>query len=137
MALGSSLVQGIASIFAREYIEYFPASRMEYLILGSFFIFLIPLPFAGWAIIKKKTKIRPSKKFITWALGVALSFDLGNIIYIFALDKYDSALFYPIMSLGGIAAAITAGYFIFKEKIGAKAYIGMAVSAGALYILSM
>ncbi|MDR1564846.1 MAG: hypothetical protein LBS74_07820 [Oscillospiraceae bacterium] len=158
LAVGSSLAQGIAGIFAREFVATYPGYQKTYLVLGSLFIFLIPLPYIAWNLLKKtvaqeqpnimlvlKQSLKAcgigSRKAVLKLVGLisatTISFDLGNMVFIFFVDQYDSALFYPLMSIAGIIAAIGVGFFAFKEKIPKKAYWGMAVSIVAVCILSI
>ena len=67
--------------------------------------------------------------------GVAIA--LNNIINLYLAGVMDSAVFFPLVNGGGLVLGILAGLIVFREKLTAMQWIGIACGVAATLLLCL
>lgn len=105
--------------------------------------FMCSFVFSGINLIISKTKGRkipfPGKSLLIPAFLVAggIGIALNNLINLYLSGIVDSAVFFPVVNGGGLILVTIASLIIFKEKLTAKQWVGMATGIGATLFLCL
>lgn len=135
MVLGAALCTGIAVIFTKQYVIVYGTSVKEYLIAYNLIVVLITLPYL--LVMRKKGLVdfTVGKRFFSYSSAAGITQNITNIIFMCYITQFKSALFFPLTSILGIISIVLMSRFVLKEKISPKAYIGIALSIVAIYLL--
>lgn len=133
----STLTVGIAVIFTKQYMLTYDGFIKEYLIMYNFIALLIGLPYLIIFRINRDKKFLLDRKFLFYTASPALITDITNMIYMFYITKFKSALFFPLMSILNIISVVIFSRIILKENVSKTAYAGIILSFAAIYLLSM
>ncbi|MBR2442185.1 MAG: EamA family transporter [Clostridia bacterium] len=110
---------------------------------GSMFMFFAVLLsalicFAVFAVSEKPDVKKIVKTSWVYPLGAGMSSALGNMfIVILATSTLSPNLIYPAIAVGGLAITSVASVYFFKEKLKWWQWIGVAVGALAVALLSI
>jgi drug/metabolite transporter (DMT)-like permease len=137
LSIGSAVAVGIAIIFTKQYMVDFNGFIKEYLLIANIIIVLIGLPYLGYTAVNKKLSVRIDLRFILLVATAALIQDITNIIYMHYITKYSSAYFFPMIGILNIVSIVLMNRFLLKERMAAKAYIGIIISFAAIYLLGI
>ena len=90
-------------------------------------------------LISKKPNVKETvKRAWFFPLGAGISSALGNMfVVLLATTTLSPNLIYPTIAVGGLAITSIASAFLFKEKLAWWQWIGVAVGAIAVAILSI
>jgi uncharacterized membrane protein len=137
VTLLSTFFSGCAITISKQYTLINESSPKEFLIIFNFVILLFCLIY--FIVLGSAGIYRPvfHKKFILYAVITGLISDVVNIIYMLYVGRFSSAFFFPLMNTSGIISVTLMTGIILKERISKTAYIGIAICAAALILLSI
>lgn len=137
LAASCTLAVGIAVIFTKQYMLTYDGFIKEYLIMYNLIVVVIGIPYIVISKIKNN-RIFPLKgKFLFYTASPALITDITNMIYMFYITKFKSALFFPLMSILNIISVVIFSRIILKENVSKTAYVGIILSFAAIYLLGI
>lgn len=125
--LTSGISESVVSIY-----DYYgnPLFKDQFLLIIFVYAFIFTIIFM---LIKRKP-ITKYEILFGVLIGVPNYFSARFTMY--ALNYVPSIIVYPILSIGGIATITLMGYFIFKEKLTLKKWIGIGIIGIAILFLS-
>jgi len=135
LAGSSTLAVGIAVIFTKQYMLTYDGFIKEYLIIYNFIVAILGLPYLTALVLMKKQNFPFNSKFLLYTASPALITDITNMIYMFYITKFKSALFFPLMSILNIISVVIFSRIILKESVSRTAYAGIILSFAAIYLL--
>ncbi|NMA94625.1 MAG: hypothetical protein GX974_01130, partial [Clostridiales bacterium] len=133
----SAIGSGIAIIFTKQYMLTFDGFIKEYLIIYNCIILIISIPYLAIRGISGKQKFALDKGFLLYTASPALITDITNTIYMLYIARFQSAFFFPFMSVLNILSVVIMSRVLLKEKISRPAYIGIVLSFVAIYLLGI
>ena len=86
---------------------------------------------------KKTLRLSPKKPLIYIICGCGASIALINQINLYLSGAMDSAIFFPVVNGGSILITVLAGIVLFKERLSAKQWSGMAVGLTAIGLICL
>ena len=69
------------------------------------------------------------------AIGVCIAFN--NVINLFLVGVMPSAVFFPVVNVGGLLLSILASLALFREKLSKKQWLGLAAGILAIAALAL
>ncbi|NSW89127.1 MAG: hypothetical protein HPY74_00340 [Firmicutes bacterium] len=135
LAGSSTLAVGIAVIFTKQYMLTYDGFIKEYLIIYNLIVAILGLPYLTALVLMKKQNFPFNSKFLLYTASPALITDITNMIYMFYITKFKSALFFPLMSILNIISVVIFSRIILKESVSRTAYAGIILSFAAIYLL--
>ncbi len=133
----STLGAGIAVIFTKQHMLKFDGLVKEYLIIYNTVVVLLGLPYMLFRAIRRENGLLSDRKFLLFTATPGLITDITNIIYMFFITRFQSAFFFPFMSVLNILSVVILSRILLKEKISKPAYAGIALSFLAIYLLGI
>lgn len=137
LAAASTLVTGIAVTFTKQYMLIYDGFIKEYLILYNLVVVIICIPWFFFSETKNSKKLMSDGRFLFYTAAPGLLTDVTNMIYMFYITKFKSALFFPLISILNIVSVVILSRTIFKENVSKGAYIGIFLSIIAIYLLGV
>lgn len=137
LIIGSAVAAGIAITFTKQYMVDYNGYIKEYLLIYNIITVLFGLPYLGYTAVYKKLSVKFDLRFILLVAVAALIQDITNTIYMLYITKYSSASFFPIIGILNIVSIVLMNRFLLKERMSAKAYIGILISFVAIYLLGI
>ncbi len=86
---------------------------------------------------KKIMSLSPKKPLIYMVAGCGIAVALINQGNLYLSGAMDSAIFYPVINGGSILLTVIAGILLFKERLTAKQWAGMAVGLAAIGLICL
>lgn len=136
--------QGVADIlfnYAQQtYVEPHHAELfISTLFLSAFFSGTLILT---TKLVRKKESLFPAHKLlknIAWGIGLGIPNYLTVFYFFRALENgfMESSQVYPILNMGVIVLSALSGYLLFKEKLTALNWIGIAISVLAIAAIGL
>lgn len=137
ITLFSTLFMGMAIFTSKQYALEYTESPKEYLILFNVIIVLFGTVYFIYQIFKKNYKIILNKKYIIYTIISGFLLAATNIMFMQYVTKFDSAYFFPLLSIAGIIGVVAMGRVFLKERISKKAYWGVALSIVVIFLISI
>ena len=126
------LINGTGDAMAKVYEELGdPALSAQFL----FYTFAVAFILCMGLVAFKKQKIGTSEVFYGFLVGVPNYFSAKFLLA--ALNTVPAVITYPTYSVGTILLVTLTGVGFFKEKLGKKQWIGLAIILVALVLLNM
>ncbi len=133
----STMAAGIAVIFTKEHMLKFDGLVKEYLMIYNAVVVLLGLPYLLLTRKKQQKSLLKDKKFLAFTASPGLMTDITNMIYMFFITRFQSAFFFPFMSVLNILSVVILSRLLLKEKISKPAYAGIVLSFLAIYLLGI
>ena len=86
--------------------------------------------------VKAEPGIKIRNKLMT-ALGIGIAFGSCNLLNTILAGKLDSAVFFPVLNIGGILLSIVSGVAFYKEKISANDLIVLLLGIGSILLITV
>lgn len=137
ISLASGVIYGVAVCFSKEYGFRQPGSPREYLLAYNAVILVLATPYI---IIKRKSIGLPgfiTLPFIGKTAMAALAQDGMNIIFMMYINRFSSAVYFPMTAILGVLSATAVGFLIFREKITVRGWLGIGLGLGAIVLLNL
>jgi drug/metabolite transporter (DMT)-like permease len=129
---GLFLVDGLVMVPAQIFRQQMPQNEslpfQAVIFISAFFITTILYYFR---------KPRATQQSLNWGalLGAA---NLGNYLFlVMALTVLPGVVVYPVIAAGEVGLMALAGVFIWKEKVGVRSWIGIALAVCALILIQL
>ncbi len=108
------------------------ADEISYFVVSAFFISFV----LGVVLLVVK-KIKISRKSFVAGLVLSIPNTFGLYYFIQALNQnFDSSSVLPIINIGTLMFAILIGYFLYKEDLTPRNWLGVIAAIGSILLLS-
>lgn len=137
IVLASTLFSGISIFSSKQFSIIYTDMPKEFLFIYNIFILAFGLMYFIYLKLSGRYKWRFDLKLIMYSAVSALLLCSMNILYMQNVSKFDSAYFFPILSIGGIVSIIIFSRIILKESGTVRTYAGIVLSFAAILLLSL
>ncbi len=79
----------------------------------------------------------PTRRTTLWGILLGTVNAVCCIGILYALERMDGSVFYPLYYAGAVIIATVVGVWAFKEKLSAVNYLGIAIALAAIVLLAM
>jgi len=137
LCIAASVTIGVAGTVSKQYAMDFEGLYKEYLILYNFFVLVITLPVMFSYKRSSFAEPKGNGKFFLITAAIALLQNTTNIIFMFYVNRYAAASFFPILNLLSIMSTVILSAVILKEKNTLPAKIGILTSLLAIVVVAL
>ena len=103
------------------------------------FLLVVGINLLGWRIGQRKVKatFRLKGNAIFMAIGSGVFMGLVHIINLYLSGVMKKVIFFPVVNGGLIFVTLLSGMLFFKEKLGAKQWLGILLGTAALCLIGL
>ena len=130
--LGLFLVDGLVNTGAKVFQEMMPSSENL-----SFQAVIFVSAFFVTTVVYYLRRKRASQATLAYGAGLGAA-NLGNYLFlVMALSVLPGVVVYPVMAAAEVALMALAGVFIWREKVGFRSWVGIALAVVALVLIQL
>lgn len=140
------LLYSLAAMVALGGISVLQSTHQMSIHKGELFVFLrlafllaVGINFTGWQLGERKVKatFRLKGNAIFMAVGSGVFMGLVHIINLYLSGVMKKVIFFPVVNGGLIFVTLVSGMLFFKEKLGAKQWLGILLGTAALCLIGL
>jgi drug/metabolite transporter (DMT)-like permease len=130
--LGLFLVDGLVNTGAKVFQETMPSSENL-----SFQAVIFVSAFFVTTLVYYLRRERACQATLAYGAGLGAA-NLGNYLFlVMALSVLPGVVVYPVMAAAEVALMALAGVFIWREKVGFRSWVGIALAVVALILIQL
>ena len=137
LVLAATLFSGLSIFLSKQFSMIYPETPKVFLFIYNFLILAFGLVYFIYLKLAGRYEWKFDPKLIMYSAASALLLCGMNILYMQNVSRFDSAYFFPMLSIGGIVSIIIFSRLILKESGTVRTYMGIALSFAAILLLSL
>jgi drug/metabolite transporter (DMT)-like permease len=136
-ALGSGMVTGLAVCISKLYGFAQPVAFKEYLIAFNAILALALIPYLIICWRRQGLdKLARQGKFWLMSMLSALGMAAANIIFMYYINAFSSALYFPMLAILSMLTTVAVGRLVYKERLNWMGLVGVGLSMVAIVLLN-